>query len=321
VSPSLAICTLVASLAAMAAGAVAQPAPADFGPASAIELALTERTCSAGVYNPDPDVHEQCMSVQLKALRGDFGRDLRRLAPGERTAFDAACGRLNTAVTREAYLDCLNGQIVARRKRLQISAGELRANAPLIRSASAAQPLSESSRRPNVLPLAIAMLGLAAVGVLVFGKRPLRRTCDACKQPMTETARLCAECRRVAADAFRRAKEDQTAEQMAHAALRRQQDQRAQEQRHRATLREESERFAQAEQARRSEEEHGFDPYAVLGVASGADLASVRAAFQAAKSKYEPGAVSHLGYDVQEHYRQKTEAAARAFDLIAGAHA
>jgi len=64
-----------------------------------------------------------------------------------------------------------------------------------------------------------------------------------------------------------------------------------------------------------------FDPYAVLGVASGADLASVRAAFQAAKAKYAPDAVSHLGYDAQEHYRQKAEAVARAFDMIAGAHA
>lgn len=197
-----------------------------------------------------------------------------------------------------------------------------------------------------MLPIAIAILTIAAAAIaLVFRKRPSPRTCDACKQPMSEAAGLCGDCRRAAAEAFRHAKEDQAAEQIAEE-FRHEQEQQARAERHRAELREESERVEQAERARRNEEEQRrqqmeeetarrasqtqapadppqtvFDPYAILGVDAGADLASVRAAFQAAKSKYEPDAVSHLGYDVQEHYRRKAEAVARAFDMIAGTHA
>lgn len=206
--PSFAVWSLVAPLAFVAVGP--QTGPSDLGPGTALELALTERTCSVGVYFADADTHEQCMSAQLAALRADLGRDLQRLSLSERQSFDAACGRLNTAVTREAYLDCLNGRILARRGRLDPISEQAPAKASPVPASHAPEPRSpESSGWRSVLVAAgIAVLAAAAGVVLVVWKRPLPRTCEACKQPLSETADLCAECRRAAADAVRHANEE-----------------------------------------------------------------------------------------------------------------
>jgi len=56
----------------------------------------------------------------------------------------------------------------------------------------------------------------------------------------------------------------------------------------------------------------------VLGVARQADPVRIRAAYEAAKAKYQPDAVSHLGDDVQQHFRVKAEAVDRAYEMLSG---
>ncbi len=345
-SPSFAMWSVVTPFAVMTLGAGPQTPPSDTGPGTALELALAERACSAPAYAMDPDAHEQCISAQIAALRADFGRDLRRLSVNERKAFDAACGRLNTAVTREGYVDCLNGQIVARRKRLEKSSALAQVEESPVPAVLPSVDETRSSGSPawRAVLTAGAVLVLAATAGVAFAvrkRRPVRRICEGCKQPIAEAAGLCADCRRAAAAALRHANEERAAEQSAQEALRHEQAQREEEHRLLTAQREAEARLREAEEARRSDEEEqlkreaarpahdaalaqpvetAFDPYAVLGVTSGADLSSIRAAYEAAKSRYELDSVAHLGYDVQEHYRLKSEAVVRAYEMIAGAN-
>jgi DnaJ-domain-containing protein 1 len=60
-----------------------------------------------------------------------------------------------------------------------------------------------------------------------------------------------------------------------------------------------------------------FDPHFVLGVAPHSTEQQLRAAFEEARSKYDPEQVSHLGVDVQEHYAEKSRAVERAYRMLA----
>ncbi|MGE3511777.1 MAG: hypothetical protein AB7N65_23165 [Vicinamibacterales bacterium] len=66
-------------------------------------------------------------------------------------------------------------------------------------------------------------------------------------------------------------------------------------------------------------EEVPFDPRAVLGVPADATPEQVRTAYDAARAKYAPEQVAHLGSELQDHYRAKAEAVERAFESLSGA--
>ena len=67
-----------------------------------------------------------------------------------------------------------------------------------------------------------------------------------------------------------------------------------------------------------AEAEEVFDPYAVLGVSRDASREMVDEAHEAARLKYSPDHVAHLGPELQEYYRQKAEAAERAYRILTG---
>jgi preprotein translocase subunit Sec63 len=56
----------------------------------------------------------------------------------------------------------------------------------------------------------------------------------------------------------------------------------------------------------------------VLGVPRDASRETVDAAREAARLKYAPDHVAHLGPELQEHYRQKQEAVERAYQILTG---
>ena len=94
--------------------------------------------------------------------------------------------------------------------------------------------------------------------------------------------------------------------------------------------REEDARQRQAEEFQRTQAavhnpaDLTFDPYSVLGLTPDASDDDVRAAFDAARSKYDPQQVAHLGFDVRNHYKAKSRAVERAYrmlDIDAGAPA
>jgi hypothetical protein len=44
----------------------------------------------------------------------------------------------------------------------------------------------------------------------------------------------------------------------------------------------------------------------------------LRAAYEQARSRYDQDTVSHLGIDVQQHFRDKARAVDRAYQMLAG---
>jgi preprotein translocase subunit Sec63 len=60
-----------------------------------------------------------------------------------------------------------------------------------------------------------------------------------------------------------------------------------------------------------------FDPYVVLGIMPDATSDEIRAAYEDAKSKFDPGLVSHLGPEVQKYFKARAMALDRAYQLLA----
>ena len=135
--------------------------PADAG-SGALERALAERACGMAAYSSitQTDDDGSCVSRRLAALRADFGPGLSELSARERRSVDSTCGRLNTPLSRETYLDCLNAQIVGLRA-LRNTSGQVR-DAAQPRFPPAAAPAPES-REPAPTTMVVALLIGAAV--------------------------------------------------------------------------------------------------------------------------------------------------------------
>lgn len=63
------------------------------------------------------------------------------------------------------------------------------------------------------------------------------------------------------------------------------------------------------------------DPHVVLGLAAPATADAVEAAFRELSAKYAAENVSHLGIELQDHYRKKAAAVQRAYEQLTGAPA
>jgi hypothetical protein len=59
-----------------------------------------------------------------------------------------------------------------------------------------------------------------------------------------------------------------------------------------------------------------FDPFGVLGVPRGAPPCEIEEAYQAARRRYDPGEVAHLGAELRDHFREKAEAVERAYEQL-----
>jgi hypothetical protein len=349
--------SLTTPFAMMALGSAPQVDAQDPNPPTAIEQALIERTCSAvpsgRTFETDP--HVRCLGAQIALLRADFGRDLRRLSTSERNMLDSACSRLQTTQGREAYLDCITGQLTAlrnRRNRANRAAAEpapLAAPPPsaLPPEAPPAQPAS--SRRGMIVGGALVVIAvIAASAFVVIRGRRARRTCRDCGAVVPDSGNLCATCRHAAAEALRRVTTERLAQERAADEQERRQRALEEEQRRQAARQEEDARLREHEEARQREEEarqreedarrrqaedslrqnqrtavshqaqEAFDPYAVLGVPHDTTPERIRAAYEAARSKYDEDSVAHLGVDVQEHFRAKAQAVDRAYQMLAG---
>src|SRR5437879_1636200 len=115
---------LIALLGVMVPGASAQeitpatPGTPNPGGATAIEQALIEHACRSQLPGiAGEDAYKQCLSVRLRSLRTDFGRDLSKVSVPDRSTLDSACSKARTAEGREAYLECLTLQLAAIKSR------------------------------------------------------------------------------------------------------------------------------------------------------------------------------------------------------------
>ena len=185
--------------------------------------------------------------------------------------------------------------------------------------------------------------------------RRTARPCRTCGVSVPDSD-LCAACRHEAAEALRHANAERVQHQKAQEEEeRRQREYEAEQLEQRAREAEEGRvrelelaRQAQAEQelARQSEADRvtpvleerpsmagdgaamarqsaegataadGFDPYAILRVAHDANPVAIDAAYQLAKTKYDPDVVSHLGDEAQAHFKAKAQAVELAYQIL-----
>jgi len=341
-------------VAAGADAAAAQEAP----PPSAIEHALVEYLCRT-VHGPTmigTQVYQSCYAEQLAALREPFGPDLANLTRADRRSLDAWCGKMQAAGDRDAYLACINRQLVRLKEERAAKAKPAGANEPddlketeaaapleAIAAVEPRPPVAQSSSGTPWLMLAIGGVVASAGGaafVLLRNRRPPQQACR-CGAAVDGAGDMCASCRHEAAEARRRA----AAERAEEARLQVEQAKRGAERQDEEARREQERRdeaarlAAEAEQRRRDEQdrrlqqaaraaeaaggaaqaaggEDMFDPHAVLGVAPGADAEEIRAAYEQAKAKYDPREYEHLGVELQAHFKAKADAVERAFQML-----
>ena len=292
------------------------------------------------------EVYQSCYTEQLTALREPFGANLSNLTRADRRSLDAWCGPMQAAGDRDAYLACLNRQLVrlkgqrdAKAKQVEPEAQEEIAAsepaAPVETNAEVAlppPPRTSSSR----LWLVLAIGGVASAGgtafMLMRGKRVRHTACRGCAAVVEGAGDMCANCRHEAAEARRRAIAERAEEErlQAERAQREAELQAAEERREQARRDEVLRLAAEAEQRRREEHERrleraraadtpdnqAFDPYAVLGLASDAPADAIRAAYDNAKAKYDPVHYEHLGVELQAHFKTKADDVERAFQML-----
>lgn len=317
---------------------------------SAIEHALVEYLCRT-VHGPTmigTDVYQSCYAEQLTSLREPFGANLSNLTRADRRSLDAWCGPMQSAGDRDAYLACLNRQLVrlkeqraAKAKQAEPEAQEeVLASEPaaapveIVAAATPPPPPQASSSR---LWLALAIGGVASAGgtafMLLRGKRgPKLTPCRGCGAGVEGSGDMCANCRHEAAEARRRAIAERAEEERLQAEqAQRDAEQQAEEERREQARRDEVLRLAaEVEQRRREEQERRleraraadapdnqvFDPYAVLGLAADATADGIRAAYEKAKAKYDPVHYEHLGVELQAHFKTKADDVERAFQML-----
>ena len=316
---------------------------------TAIEQALVERACSATGGHPiSEDVRQQCFSVQLVALRADFGRDLSRLTASDRKRIDAACSRLREAEQREAYLGCLGGQLAALCSRDKRGRSAASTDTAAVLSDLAGAP-SQPARQTSSLSAtwmgggAVASV-LVGAGAFLATRSRRRRVCRTCGAAVRD-ADLCATCRHDAAEAQRRAAaERMDAQRAQEMEIGRKREREAEQEQARiareARAREPelptrpmgaaSQPQAPADVPRRSvaapmSQEpaasvaaEAFDPYAVLGVARDTGEDGIRDAYERAKAKYDPALAPTLAYAVRAHLVAKTQSIEQAYQMLSG---
>jgi hypothetical protein len=346
--------SVMAPFAMMAIGTAPQIDTPDPSPPTAIEQALVERACSnvASGRTFETDPHAQCLAAQLVWLRNDFGRDLRRLSASERSMLDSSCSRVQTSQGREAYLDCITGQLTALRNRRNRAKGAAAEPPPVTAPlANTAPPDTTSAQRassPTAMIIGGVLLTIAAIaaGALALLRNRRQRTCCECGAAVPDSGDLCSDCRRSAAEEVRRVATERLTQERAADEQQRKLRAQEEEQRRRAARKEEEARLRvledarQREETRRREEQarrqaedalrrsqvaavesrpvEEFDPYVVLGVPRDTTRERIRAAYEEAKTKYDHENVAHLGVDIQDYYHAKAEAVDRAYQMLAG---
>jgi hypothetical protein len=338
-----------------AAQGTAQPSEtAEEAAPTPIEQALMEHVCSVvpGGGAPEAERYLVCMKAQLLSLRIDFGRDLSRLSPPERKTADAACNDVRTRSGRDAYLDCLGNQLTILRSKRNHGNAPAVPVMPATTGDTSQRPVAPANQGASGSGSSILLIGggflvalVAGGGFLFLKTRRVPQKCRVCGAHVESSGDLCQTCRHEAAETVRRGIAERAEQQRTQEEERRrlkeqaeheeeervkkgQEEEDARRRRQQERERDEA-RKREAEERRRQDEEASerrlavavsggeFDPYEVLEVAHGAGEDDIRAAYEVAREKSDPSQVSHLSDEVQEHFRIKSKAVERAFQMLA----
>jgi hypothetical protein len=333
---------------ALAALALAQAVPGAAQEAtepSPIEHALVEYLCRT-VQRPamiGTDAYQSCYASQLALLRAPFGRNLANLTAADRKSIDGTCGDFQATRGRDAYLSCLNEQLVSIRDRRGLGTP---VETALVAPPAAVDPIQALAPPAPVeqpsssvwwwIAGVLAVAGsVGSAALVVVKRRTVARssTCRGCGTELPAPGDLCADCRHDAAEARRRALAERAEEERLQEEQRRQ-DADLQEEVHRQQLaRQDEMQRARDDEKRRQEEERErrlraarederdetaseFDPYVVLGVDHAASAERIRSAYQEGKARYDARQYEHLGSELQEHFRAKAAAVERAYLML-----
>jgi len=117
-------------------------------------------------------VYQSCYAEQLAALREPFGSDLANLTRADRRSLDAWCGKMQAAGDRDAYLACINRQLVRLKEERAAKAKPAEANEPGdLKETEAAAPVETIAAVEPRPPVAQASSGapwlMLAIGGVV----------------------------------------------------------------------------------------------------------------------------------------------------------
>ena len=138
-------------------------------------------------------VYQSCYAEQLAALREPFGSDLANLTRADRRSLDAWCGKMQAAGDRDAYLACINRQLVRLKEERAAKAKPAEANEPgdlketeaaapveMIAAVEPRPPVAQGSSGAPWLMLAIGGVVASAGGaafVLLRNRRAPQQAC------------------------------------------------------------------------------------------------------------------------------------------------
>lgn len=215
---------------------------------TAVERALVDLRCDAIPLArvPGTAVRNDCQRAQLAEIRGDFGRDLGRLSVRDRRKLDATCGPLLTPRSREAYVECLDGELTsfknsrraqgAQQEPAKDATASAGAVAPATTTAAPVAPAAvdasqsgepagqrvggaaEAGGWQGVIWSVVAVIFVATAGlgaVLKFRKpapAAIRPVCKTCGSDVPDGGDLCQLCRHQAVEALKHAAERRAAE-------------------------------------------------------------------------------------------------------------
>jgi DnaJ-domain-containing protein 1 len=324
----------------------------DASPPTQLEQALIEHVCNASrvAGAVESGAYQTCLTLKLTSIRADFGRDLSKLSVSDRQTIDTTCSKVLETGDRDAYVECLSGQLTVLSARRARPAAAPSSPVPAASPDTDALPAESSSPSVIWIGIGIGIVILAASGAFAIMQRrrapgttpAAASTCRNCGAPVSQPGGLCQTCRREAADAARkvsaeRSEIDQTPLEdlrqrraQEEAARLREQERVQQElearQREEDAERREAEVRQREEEARRASQtaeapagaafDAAFDPYLALGVSRNATTEQIRDAYIYAMSKYDPSNVEHLGVELQDHYRAKAQAVEQAFLML-----
>jgi hypothetical protein len=276
--------------------------------------ATIESACQPERMYRGPAAYYGCVSQQLAILSR---REKRRLGlqPDEQISLNS--GAFGTT----------HKQAIPQQSSRTGSAGSKPSGSPATKLEAPQQQTGETPKEhslpadssASLSAIAIGVVGTAiALFVLGFGfrlfRRPQRSPCARCGTPVSRAVNHCPSCVVAMQEEARRASAQwQTQERQWTDEQRRQREHAEEEARQSYSSGDETGRHRR-EPA--DDGHHGFDPYAVLGVARDAGKEDIRAAYLREMASYHPDKVSHLGADLQELAKHKAQAINRAYEEL-----
>ena len=279
---------------------------------AAIEVACRDQRVSHG-----PAAYYSCLDRQLRALSA---QPTPSLAPGQDSQ-----NALETQIAAkpEPHSSADTSRPVQQGSKTSPEALKQQAEPPLQGAATTPEQNSAPDAPSAAMSPLRYVLGAIIVAAVVVGfswnayHRSRRPKCIHCGNRFKGSGAYCPRCLAAMQEKAKQAADYRQAEEQAKV------DERN---RRRTSTEQEAQGASSAREHTRQgvrdpkhESATGFDPYVILGVARNASKEEIRAAYLREMASYHPDKVAHLGQDLQELAKRKSQAINRAYDALVSA--